>query len=123
MCSISTLTRELMASSDINLTRQKYFFHGDDVVQGKQGKGVHIMKTNQPVLVGVYYDPKLAPGAATMSETLGYYLKSYGFQIDDHLVLDLTNQSCIYFYSYDLYFIQETLIIKKMIMMQVKSLR
>ena len=58
MCSIATLTRELMASSDINLARHKYFFYGDDVVQGKQGKGgVHIMKTNQPILVGVYYDP------------------------------------------------------------------
>ena len=72
----------VMASSGINLAGQKYFFLSatDDVVRGKQGKGgVHIMKTNQAVLVAVYDDPMLAPEAATVTETLGNYLKGCGY--------------------------------------------
>merc|ERR1712116_45178 len=44
-----------MAASGINLAGQKYFYLSgtDEVLRGKQGKGgVHIMKTNQTVLIG-----------------------------------------------------------------------
>jgi len=70
------------ASSGINLAGQKYFFlsGNEDVLRGKQGKGgVHIMKTNQAVLVGVYDDPMLAPEAANITEGLGNYLKGCGY--------------------------------------------
>ena len=49
-----------MAASGINLAGQKYFYLSgtDEVLRGKQGKGgVHIMKTNQTVLIGVYDEP------------------------------------------------------------------
>merc|ERR1719420_878966 len=60
----------------------KYFYlSGDDeVIRGKQGKGgVHCVKTNQALLVGVYEDP-MAPGtAAQITEKLGDYLKGVGY--------------------------------------------
>ena len=50
------------------------------MLRGKKGKGgVHIMKTNQAVVVGVYDEPLSAPEAATVTETLGSYLKTCGY--------------------------------------------
>merc|ERR1712198_67458 len=71
-----------LASSGINLGGQKYFYLSgtDEVLRGKQGKGgVHIMKTTQTVLVGVYGDPMQGPEAATITEGLGTYLKNCGY--------------------------------------------
>ena len=47
------------ASCGLNLAGQKYFFlsGNEDVLHGKGG--VHMMKTKQAVLVGVYDDPML----------------------------------------------------------------
>merc|ERR1711887_238383 len=67
------------AASGLNLAGQKYFFlSGDEtVLRGKQGKGgVHVMKTNQTVLVGVYEEPMQPAEAATITESLGDYLVS-----------------------------------------------
>eukprot|EP00088_Acartia_fossae_P028207 TRINITY_DN28_c0_g1_i1.p1 TRINITY_DN28_c0_g1~~TRINITY_DN28_c0_g1_i1.p1 ORF type:complete len:126 (+),score=44.68 TRINITY_DN28_c0_g1_i1:67-444(+) len=73
---------EKLASSGINLGGQKYLYlsGNEEVVRGKQGKGgVHIMKTNMAVLVGVYDDPMQPPEAATITEGLGSYLKGCGY--------------------------------------------
>merc|ERR1711915_307905 len=71
-----------MAASGINLAGQKYFYLSgtDEVLRGKQGKGgVHIMKTNQTVLIGVYDEPLQGPEAANITEGLGSYLKNCGY--------------------------------------------
>ena len=74
--------QESLASSGFSLGGTKYFYlSGDDeVIRGKQGKGgVHCVKTNQALLVGVYEDP-MAPGtAAQITEKLGDYLKGVGY--------------------------------------------
>merc|ERR1711942_36374 len=70
------------ASTGINLAGQKYFYLSgtDDVLRGKQGKGgVHIMKTEKAVLVGVYDEPMQGAEAATVTESLGSYLKGCGY--------------------------------------------
>ena len=71
-----------LASSGFSLGGTKYFYlSGDDeVIRGKQGKGgVHCVKTNQALLVGVYEEP-MAPGtAAQITEKLGDYLKGVGY--------------------------------------------
>merc|ERR1711942_593320 len=70
------------ASTGINLAGQKYFYLSgtDDVMRGKQGKGgVHIMKTEKAVLVGVYDEPMQGAEAATVTESLGSYLKGCGY--------------------------------------------
>ena len=68
----------------------------DDVVRGKQGKGgVHVVKTNQvlkvwdtsskpkifshAVILGLYEEPMQPAEAATVTETLGDYLKGVGY--------------------------------------------
>ena len=49
-------------------------------MRGKQGKGgVHLVKTNQALLVGVYEAPMEPSAAATVTEKLGDYLKGVGF--------------------------------------------
>merc|ERR1712002_852175 len=61
---------------------QKYFYlSGDErVMRGKLGKGgVHVMRTKQALLVGVYDDPMQPAQAATITETLGEYLKGVGY--------------------------------------------
>ena len=71
-----------LASTGINLGGQKYFYlSGDDeVMRGKQGKGgVHLVKTNQALLVGVYDAPMEPSAAATVTEKLGDYLKGVGY--------------------------------------------
>merc|ERR1712116_57645 len=71
-----------MAASGINLAGQKYFYLSgtDEVLRGKHGKGgVHIMKTNQTVLIGVYDEPLQGPEAANITEGLGSYLKNCGY--------------------------------------------
>merc|ERR1712126_375512 len=58
--------QESLASSGFHLGGTKYFYlSGDDeVIRGKQGKGgVHCVKTNQTLLVGVY-DAPMEPGTA-----------------------------------------------------------
>merc|ERR1712029_915042 len=65
-----------------NYDTQKYFYlsGNEEVMRGKQGKGgVHVVKTNQTVLVGVYEDPMQPAEAATVTETLGDYLKGAGY--------------------------------------------
>ena len=74
--------QDALASSGFCLGGTKYFYlSGDDeVIRGKQGKGgVHCVKTNQTLLVGVY-DAPMEPGtAATITEKLGDYLKGVGY--------------------------------------------
>ena len=74
--------QESLASSGISLGGQKYFYlSGDDeVIRGKQGKGgVHCVKTNQTLLVGIYDSPMEPAQAATITEKLGEYLKGVGY--------------------------------------------
>merc|ERR1712183_144011 len=71
-----------LASSGFSLAGQKYFYLSgdDDVMRGKQGKGgVHLVKTNQALLVGVYEAPMEPSAAATVTEKLGDYLKGVGY--------------------------------------------
>merc|ERR1712002_200893 len=52
----------------------------DEVLRGKQGKGgIHIMKTKQTLLIGIYNEPMQGPQAATITEGLGTYLKGCGY--------------------------------------------
>ena len=93
--------QESLASTGISLGGQKYFYirlvsmslvftrlivvifcnSGDDeVIRGKQGKGgVHCVKTNQALLVGIYDSPMEPAQAATITEKLGEYLKGVGY--------------------------------------------
>merc|ERR1712029_680266 len=74
--------QDALASSGLNLGGTKYFYlSGDDeVIRGKQGKGgVHCVKTNQTLLVGVYEAPMEPGTAATITEKLGDYLKGVGY--------------------------------------------
>ena len=74
--------QESLASSGISLGGQKYFYlSGDDeVIRGKMGKGgVHLVKTNQTLLVGIYDSPMEPAQAATITEKLGDYLKGVGY--------------------------------------------
>ena len=76
--------QESLASSGISLGGQKYFYlSGDDeVIRGKQGKGgVHCVKTNQALLVGIYDSPMEPAQAATITEKLGEYLKGVGYWV------------------------------------------
>eukprot|EP00092_Neocalanus_flemingeri_P002366 GFUD01002531.1.p1 GENE.GFUD01002531.1~~GFUD01002531.1.p1 ORF type:complete len:126 (+),score=24.96 GFUD01002531.1:43-420(+) len=71
-----------LASTGFLLAGQKYFYlSGDDeVMRGKQGKGgVHVVKTTQALLVGVYEAPMEPSTAATITEKLGDYLKGVGY--------------------------------------------
>jgi len=71
-----------LASTGFMLGGQKFFYlSGDDeVMRGKQGKGgVHLVKTNQALLVGVYEAPMEPGTAATVTEKLGDYLKGVGY--------------------------------------------
>merc|ERR1712096_405375 len=66
------------------LAGQKYFYLSTDedgnVLRGKQGKGgVHVMRTGQTILMGVYEEPMAPAQAATITESLGDYLKNAGF--------------------------------------------
>ena len=75
-------TQYNLASTGFSLGGQKYFYlSGDEeVMRGKQGKGgVHLVKTNQALLVGVYEAPMEPSAAATVTEKLGDYLKGVGF--------------------------------------------
>ena len=75
-------TQYNLASTGFTLGGQKYFYlSGDEeVMRGKQGKGgVHLVKTNQALLVGVYEAPIEPSAAATVTEKLGDYLKGVGF--------------------------------------------
>merc|ERR1712186_281858 len=61
-----------LAATGINLGGQKYFYlSGDErVLRGKLGKGgVHVMRTKQTLLVGVYDDPMQPAQAATITES------------------------------------------------------
>ena len=74
--------RHYLASTGIDLDGQKYFyFSGDDeVMRGKQGKrGVHLVKTNQALHVGIYVAPMEPSATATVTEKLGDYLKGVGY--------------------------------------------
>jgi len=74
--------QESLASAGFSLGGQKYFYlSGDDeVIRGKQGKGgVHCVKTNQALLVGIYDSPMEPAQAATITEKLGEYLKGVGY--------------------------------------------
>jgi len=71
-----------MSSTGIVLAGQKYFYlSGDEkVVRGKQGKGgVHLMRTKQTLLIGVYDEPLTPPEAANITESLGDYLSNCGY--------------------------------------------
>ena len=71
-----------LASTGFFLGGQKYFYlsGNDEVMRGKQGKGgVHLVKTNQALLVGVYEAPMEPGTAATVTEKLGDYLKGVGY--------------------------------------------
>jgi len=71
-----------LASTGFHLGGQKYFYlsGNDDVMRGKQGKGgVHVVKTNQAVILGLYEEPMQPAEAATVTETLGDYLKGVGY--------------------------------------------
>merc|ERR1712168_1146651 len=71
-----------MSSSGIVLEGQKYFYlSGDEkIVRGNQGKGgVHLMKTTQTLLIGVYDEPLTPPEAANITESLGDYLSNCGY--------------------------------------------
>ena len=75
-------TQHNLASTGFTLGGQKYFYlSGDEeVMRGKQGKGgVHLVKTNQALLVGVYEAPMEPSAAATVTEKLGDYLKGVGY--------------------------------------------
>jgi profilin len=72
----------VFASRGISLEGAKYFnFCGnEDVLRAKLGKGgVHIYKTNQAVLLGLYADGMQPSEAATVTETLGNYIKTFGY--------------------------------------------
>jgi profilin len=72
----------VFASSGISLEGAKYIYlsGNEDVLRAKLGKGgVHIYKTNQAVLLGVYADGMQPSEAATVTETLGNYLKTFGY--------------------------------------------
>jgi len=75
--------RSQLAASGFVLGGQKYFYISgyDEVIRGKQTKlrGVHLVKTNQTLLVGVYEDPMNPARAATVTEKLGDYLKGVGY--------------------------------------------
>merc|ERR1712168_9979 len=71
-----------LASTGINVCGTKYLYlsGNDEVLRGKQGKGgIHIMKTNQTLLIGIYNEPMQGPQAATITEGLGTYLKGCGY--------------------------------------------
>jgi len=71
-----------LASTGFHLGGQKYFYlsGNDDVMRGKQGKGgVHVVKTNQAVILGLYEEPMQPAEAATVTESLGDYLKGVGY--------------------------------------------
>eukprot|EP00090_Calanus_glacialis_P004156 TRINITY_DN13071_c0_g1_i1.p1 TRINITY_DN13071_c0_g1~~TRINITY_DN13071_c0_g1_i1.p1 ORF type:complete len:126 (+),score=35.03 TRINITY_DN13071_c0_g1_i1:55-432(+) len=75
-------TQHNLASTGFSLAGQKYFYlSGDEeVMRGKQGKGgVHLVKTNQALLVGVYEAPMEPSAAAIVTEKLGDYLKGVGY--------------------------------------------
>nr|ALS04989.1 profilin [Calanus sinicus] len=75
-------TQHNLASTGFSLGGQRYFYlSGDEeVMRGKQGKGgVHLVKTNQALLVGVYEAPMEPSAAATATEKLGDYLKGVGY--------------------------------------------
>ncbi len=72
----------MFASSGISLEGAKYSYlsGNEDVLRAKLGKGgVHIYKTNQAVLLGVYADGMQPSEAATVTENLGNYLKTFGY--------------------------------------------
>nr|AGT28477.1 profilin [Pseudodiaptomus annandalei] len=72
----------ILASGGINIEGRKYFFLSgtDDVIRGKQGKGgVHLVKTTQTLLIGIYEEPMAPAQAATITESLGEYLKGFGY--------------------------------------------
>ena len=74
--------QENLASAGFSLGGRKYFYlSGDDeVIRGKMGKGgVHLVKTNQTLLVGIYDSPMEPAQAATITEKLGDYLKGVGY--------------------------------------------
>merc|ERR1711946_87519 len=69
-----------ISNDDIKKLLYYYLSGTDEVLRGKQGKGgVHIMKTNQTVLIGVYDEPLQGPEAANITEGLGSYLKNCGY--------------------------------------------
>ena len=75
-------SQEKLAATGFQLAGQKYFYlSGNDyVMRGKQGKGgVHVVKTHQAVILGLYEDPVQPAEAATVTESLGDYLKGVGY--------------------------------------------
>ncbi|XP_072049014.1 profilin-like [Amphiura filiformis] len=64
----------------VNEVKYMYFSSTDKVIRAKKGTwGVHIFKTNQALLIGVYEDPIVPEQAATVIEKLGDYLISTGY--------------------------------------------
>ena len=51
----------------------------DDNSYGFYSSGVHIMKTNQAILISVYEEPVVPEECATVTEKLGEYLISVNY--------------------------------------------
>lgn len=61
-------------------TRYMFLSATDRVMRGKKGSsGVHIMKTNQAILISVYEEPVVPEECATVTEKLGEYLISVNY--------------------------------------------
>jgi len=73
-----------LALTGFKLAGQKFYYMSGDVdrnvLRGTRGKnGVHAMRTGQTILLAVYEDPMVPSTAATITESLGDYLKNAGF--------------------------------------------
>merc|ERR1712110_1367558 len=67
---------DVLPMSGITVGGTKYMFLScaDRVMRGKKGtSGVHIMKTNQAILISVYEEPVVPEECATVTEKLGEY--------------------------------------------------
>jgi len=73
---------DVLPMSGITVGGTKYMFLScaDRVMRGKKGtSGVHIMKTNQAILISVYEEPVVPEECATVTEKLGEYLVSVNY--------------------------------------------
>jgi profilin len=68
----------VMPMSGITVAGTKFMFlSANDRVKGTSG--VHIMKTEQAIIVSVYNEPILAEQCANVTEKLGEYLIEVGY--------------------------------------------
>ena len=90
-CDITTDEAELFASNYTNVShfyangiimaKTKFFYLSgtDRVLRGKKSKnGFHSIRTESAIIIAIYEEPVTAQHVATIVETLGEYLISYG---------------------------------------------